>query len=418
MEIKKNIVILGAGFGGLKCALGLAKKVPNQYQVILIDKNKYQNYHAMLYEIATANLDRLRRFDFEKLKETAAFPFKEIFTLRQAQGKIKFQQDTVQEIDLKNNLVILRPDKILPFEHLVFALGSETNYFNIPRASEKSFSLKNIQDAMNIRNALDEFFYTKKQKEKIQIVIAGGGFAGCELASELSYFVKKLSLIHNFPLERVTITIVEASKRILPGAREEILNLALERLKSLKIRLLLEQPIQEISEKEVITQKGEKIEFDQLIWTAGVQANSLLKMIGGLPLAKNSCLVVNSHLQIGSFQNIFGVGDNIYCFDPKTQKPVIATAQAALDQAKVVSKNILQSIQKKPLITYRPHQPFFVIPLGGKYALVDLKILILKSWPAWLFKHLVNLKYFLSILPIQKALTLWISGLTIFQKND
>lgn len=398
--IKKNIVILGGGFGGVKCALDLAKTPlggAEQYQIIIIDKNNYHTYYPMLYEVATANLERLKKFDFEKLEETVAIPFKEIFL----KSRVKFQKAVIKEVDLKNNLVRLNNNNLLTFEYLVFALGSETNYFNIPRASEKSFGFKSVEEAMNIRNALNEIFYNKKQKEKIKIVIVGGGFSGCELAGELSYFIKKLSKIRNFPLDQVEISVIEANKQVLPGAKEEVIKLVQERLKSLKINLVLEQTIKDVSE----------IEFDILIWTAGIQANFLIKSISNLPLTNKSCLIVNEYLQISHFKNIFGAGDNILC-------PIIATAQSAIDHGKIVAKNILRDINKESLIAYQPRQPFFVIPLGSKYAVADLKIIILKGWLAWLLKYLVSLKYFLSILPIKKALTLWFLGFKLFMKND
>lgn len=399
--VKKNIVILGGGFAGVKCALDLAKAssgVAEQYQIILIDKNNYHTYQGLLHEIATANLERLKKLDFEKLEETVAVPFEAIFS----KSKVKFQKAIVKEIDLKNNLVRLSNNRLLSFEYIVFALGSETNYFNIPRASEKSFGFKNVAEAMNIRNALDEIFYTKKQKEKIKIVIVGGGLSGCELAGELSYFIKKLSQIRNFPLEQVEISIIEAQKQILQGAREAIIKLVLGRLKFLKINLILEQAISEVTEKEILTKKGERIEYDILIWTAGIQGNSLTNQIR---------LTANTFLQIDSLQNIFGAGDNIL-------SPVVATAQSAIDQGEIVAKNILRNINKKTLLAYKPRQPFFVIPLGSKYAIADLKIIILQGWSAWLLKYLISLKYFLSILPPKKALTLWFSGFKLFMKND
>ena len=410
---EKNIVILGGGFGGLRCALKLSKKLPENYNLILIDQNKYHTYYPMLYEVATANLAHLRRFDFSRLKQTVAIPFNEILKDK----KVKFERSSIKNINLEKRSILLSRNKILNFQYLVLALGSETNYFDIKNAN-KSFSLKSVEDAMNIRNSIDELFYTKKQKERIGIVIAGGGFTGCEFAAELSCFIKKIAHTHNFPKNNVELTIIEAGANILPGAKDNITRLAIQRLKSLKIKVLFEESIQKIKGAAIITSKNQKIEFDMLIWTAGVKANSIIKTIKNLELAKNDRAPVNQYLQISNHPDFFGIGDNIYYLNPKNQKPILATAQAALNEANVVAKNIIALIKKEPLETFKPKEPFFIIPLGSTYAIADIKIGIIKNVPAWILKHFVNLKYFISILPLKKSLTLWINGFKIFRKND
>lgn len=418
--MKNKILILGAGFGGIRVALDLTRYIQEiDGEIILINKNNYQDFYIDLYEIATAFIKeqskkRQIKLDFSNLKMAGAIPLKEIFKNK----KVKIIVSEVRDVSIKDKLVYLSSGQKIKFDFLVLALGSQTNYFNIPNLENKSLGLKSVNDAINIRNAIDELFYRKNKDEEIRIVIGGGGFTGCELAGELVCYLKKLSRLHNHNQDRVVLAIVEACPELLSGAGLAIRKAAKKRLEKLGIKFFFNSKIVNVLEKELVLADNSKIPFDLLLWTAGIKPNDIILKSSEINKAKNNCAVVNKFLQVESYKNIFAIGDNAYCFDEKNQCPVSATAQAAIAQGKIVAKNIRNLILNKELIEYKPRLPKFLIPLGGKYALADFRLFILKGFLPWLLKRIVVLKYYLSILSVYKAIKFWLKGFKIYLKND
>ncbi|MCH8741399.1 NAD(P)/FAD-dependent oxidoreductase [Patescibacteria group bacterium] len=413
----KNIVILGAGFGGISATKHLIGKTPDNFKIILVDKNPYHIFQSSLYEIATASLGKRypRRIDFKNLYTTAILDIKKIF---KANKYFDFVQATVNDINLKERKIILENKNTLDFDYLVFALGSETNFFGIPGAEEMALPLKNINDALNIRNAVQEVFERKQSTQRIIIIIGGGGFTGCEFASELVFYLRKLSTELGHVKERVEVKVIEAADTILPGAADWVKKAALKRMKKIGIEFFFGKQISGIKDSTILLKTGEKLYCDVFIWTAGIKANSLVERINGIKLEKGCRILSDDCLRIVPYRNIFGVGDNLYCFDSVLQTPMPATAWMAIKQGKIVAKNILNDIYGKKAIKCKSMMPRLVIPLGGKWGIVDAGPLKLKGFLGWLTKEVIILKYYVSVLPFLYALILWLKGIKIYIRND
>jgi len=414
----RNIVILGAGFGGISVAKNLIGKLPDDFRIILVDKNSHHTFHASLYEVATASLGKRlpQRIDFENLYTSAILDIREIFKKR---GQFEFIKAQVSNVNFKERKVFFKNRESVNFAYLIFALGSETNFFGIPGLEEKALPLKDTNEALNIRNAIQEVFERKQPNQRITIIIGGGGFTGCEFASELVFYLKKLSKEFGHLKERVKVTVIEASDTILPGASDWVKKAAKRRMEELEIDILFGKPISKIEDSTVLLKTGEKLYFDVFIWTAGVKANSLLEKISGVTLEKECRVLSDDCLRIVPYNNIFGVGDNLYCFDPALQTPMPATAFAAIEQGKIVARNILNDIYKKKAMKCKSlPSPRLIIPLGGKFAIVDIGPLKLKGFFGWLVKEFTNLKYYLSVLSFIPAFKLWLRGVRIYTRND
>jgi NADH dehydrogenase len=404
-----TIVILGGGYAGIRCGLSLARQLPKDYQIILVNKGAFHVPQSMLYEFATTAMEE---DSFPLLKETACFSLKQIFK----DTSVQLMEKEVSDVFLKDQLVAFSDMTNVRFDYCVFALGSETNYFDIPGLREYAFGLKDFNEAMNIRGRIAELFSSHKGNKTISIVIGGGGFTGVELAGELAHFIKKLCTEYAIAASACSVTVLEASGTVLPGANPRVQKKAKSHLESLGVSVIVNHAVERYDGKEITMKNGETVTSDMLIWTAGVRGNSLLERTKA-PLQK-SCLPVNEYLQISGLPNVFGAGDSTMCIDPKTERPVPLTAQAALDQGKAVAENIIRSIEKKQLIPFQARRPFFVVPIGGKYAIADLHAFVLEGFIAWVLKMLVWLKYLVSILPIGYGLKIWIKGLRIFIAND
>ncbi|MDP2721022.1 MAG: NAD(P)/FAD-dependent oxidoreductase [bacterium] len=414
---KSKIVILGAGFAGVRVALDLAKSAP-ELEIILINKNAYHEFHPDFYEIAAASLPesqrkQVPRLTYESLKGSVAIPLAEIF----GNTNMKIVINSVVSLDFKSQEVVLRGMKRLSYDFLVLALGSETNYFNIPDLKQFSLPLKSVDDALNIRNEIDEIFARKKEKEKINIIVGGGGFTGCELAGELVGFLRTLSKIHAHKQHEVRLSVVEASPVLINGASTSVQQAAEKRLRSLGVEIYLNSKITNVSKSTLFTDPHLVLPFDLLIWTAGVRSNSLVDRLAGVHTEK-TCLIVDKSLRIIPLKNVFAVGDLAYCFDEENSTQVAATAQTAIDQAKYTAKNIDHLIKNEPLILYKPKKPKFIIPLGGKFAVGEIAGLVLEGIEAWWLKRAAALGYFASVLPTTKAFQLWSAGNKFFVSND
>src|SRR6185503_946857 len=335
----KNIVIIGAGFGGAAAALNLEKLLRGQsdISITLIDKEPYHLFHANMYEVATSEEDLTTIAD---LKRTIAIPVVEII----GKKKIKFVQARVDHIDYEQSL-ILAGDKKIPYDYLISACGSVNNFFGIPGAPEYGYPLKTLPDAFRIRNGL-EFVVQQHSadttKPYIRIIIGGGGFTGVELAGEMRGLVDLLSWKYEYPREKIDILVVEGANRLLPGLDDRVGQDVLDRLLSLGIRIQLNSMITNVEEKFITFKSGERLEFNCLIWTAGIKAQELSCSMN-LALDKGSRVQTNKNLQAEGMPNVFFIGDQACVFD-ENNKPVPGTARQAVVQARYAARSVASQI--------------------------------------------------------------------------
>lgn len=417
---KKNILILGAGFGGIKCALELERlfkkrpKLKEKYNIVLMDKNDAHLYTPALYEVATAFKEDAEALD---LKKSVCVSVEEIL-----EGKnIKFIQGKIEKIDLSFKKVLLNDGSEWPFEYLILALGSETNYFNIEGLKEHSVGLKSFEDALAVRNKIAEYY---KEHCYLNIVVGGGGAAGVEVAGEIIGYLRKLE--NKYKGRRIEVFLAEASPAgVLPGFDEEIIKKTKERLENLGVKLICGSPLVKVDSSSAYFADGKKIDYGVLIWTGGVKPNRLLDDLclvkerrGRVELEPTMCCLSASE-DLALREKIYAIGDLTCFYDPKTKVPLPGTARIAMSEAKVVAKNIFSDLAYQPKIKYVPAKSFpFVIPIGGKFAVAKVGPFKIFGFSAWILKMLVEFHYFHSILPFGPAFKKWIKGVWIYVKND
>lgn len=413
----ERVVIIGGGFAGVRICLDLLHSKQSIF-LTLIDKNSHHSYHPDYYEIASAITREPRNAssaDLLDLRQTAAIPFFKIF------GKyrnIEILRDEAIDIDFKKTLIKTRDGRELFYDSLIIASGSKTSFYGIKNLSAFAFEFKTINDALNIRNNLHEIFANKPKKENIKIIIGGGGFSGCELAAEISLYIKSLRKIYGRPSKSAEIEIIEASENILAGANVWAKRKAVKRLEKLGIKISFNLKIQKIEEHKLIFEDKKTANFDMLIWTAGVEGENISKLFPKKTVHETkSCLITDKYLNVLDMKNVFAAGDIAYALDEKNI-PAKMTAQTAISEGKYIAEIIKKRLSNKNVAPYKPKQSKFIIPLGGKYAIADLGFIKFSGFLAWCLRNIVTLKYFLSILPISKAIALWFSGLKIYIKND
>ncbi len=412
---KKQILILGGGFAGVRAALDLERKNLTNTKITLVSRDHFHEYHPDLYEVASAFLPETgsksqRKLRYQHLRGTVTVPLNTIFQNK----NIEIIQDSVKEINLQEKFVFLEERQKLDYDFLVIALGSTTNFFGNKKLEDNSLPMKTVTDALNIRDNIDELFLEKKRDEEISIVVGGGGFSGCELAGEMSRYVKDLALLHNHPKEKVKITIVESCPNLINGAQKWVQGKALERLQKLGVEVALASKIVDIEKNKLVLENGNKLQYDILVWTAGVKANPVVETINGVKLEKNVCLAIDKYSRVIGNDHVFAIGDNAYCYDYLHSCVVPPTAQLAIAQGQAVANNLARIVKGEGLVEFQPEMPDFIIPIGRNFALAKVFGLNLSGRLAWWLKRLVALKYLISILPFYTAFRTWLLEVKFF----
>ena len=398
-----EVVIVGGGFGGVR----VAKKLSGwseRIHITLIDKSRYHTFYPNLYKVATAHIPETfghLAVNFYDLKNSSIYPLEDIFL---NDLNVTVLEKEVVGIDFKKHKILFKDSEACSYDVLVLAAGSETNYFNIPGMKERALTLKSFFDALAIRNAVDEVFATSPKNHIIQVIIGGGGFTGCELAAEMAGYMKNLANIHGRPEYYSECRIIEATEALLGGASPALQKKAEERLAALGIKFALNSTIESVADKKVILADGKEMPYDVLVWAAGVKANDLVKTITGAKLKKASCAAVDKFLRILPYENVFGVGDLTFCIDEATGKSLPMTASVALREGDLVAKNILNLFNKKSLKEYKQRHLGFIVPLGGKYAILESGEMKLSGILPWILHYIIFFKYWWGLVGFWKTI--------------
>lgn len=416
-------MILGGGFGGVRAALYLNKKLchRNDIKLILIDKNDAQSFTPALYEIASIyGVDHEHPFH-GKFRGAVCIPYKDIF-----RGKnIELVQADISHIDLDQKHVVTSAGNTLEFEYLVIALGTMSSTFGVPGADEYAYKFKTIEDGLMVNDKIENLYLEASQGKRgtpINILIVGAGFNGIELAAELSNCAPHIAHRHKITKQHcVSITILEAGPFILPMISEKERHVIETRLGQLGINVMVNTSVEEIGPDYVKSKNGSVMKSDLIIWSAGVRALDLFKKVSGLELDERGRIFVDEYLRARNHEKTFVVGDNLILIDPASQRPIPQMAYLAIEQGRVAAENIVRLIEGRSdkLIKYKPGYNFWIAPLGGKNAVAHLgKWGTYHGFLGYLLRQAADLRYFLSVLPFWRGLKLFCEDVKIFSKND
>lgn len=365
----KNIVVIGAGYGGLTAALRLERLLKKHpfFKVHLIDKHPFHTIKTQLHEAAVHNTE-------------VSIPLYKILKRR----NIQFHLGEVKDIDVQNKTITI-DNKLLGFQFLVIAIGSKVNYYNIPGMAEYSFPLQTLYDAEKIYEHILKVCSISAsekneniRKENLRFVIGGGGLSGVEFAGELADQTKKCISNFNLDENEVEIILIEAASRLVPFMDEELSEKIKQRLIDKGVKILLNSKIIKRTEDEVFLENGKIIRTKNFIWTGGIRVSDLLKR-GGLKTGQAGRVIVNEYLQADGNKFVYAVGDSANAINPVTGKPVPAAAQFALQQGGLVAENIYAEIFGKPKKAYYPKVLGEVVSLGKHLAIGWLALPILKK---------------------------------------
>jgi NADH:ubiquinone reductase (H+-translocating) len=408
-----NIVIVGGGFGGVGVALGLEKKFRKNknISITLIDKRNYHLFTPNLFEVATAEEELT---SVKQSKKSITLPFSEIFKGK----KIRFLQSGLKSIDAQKKQLDLG-HKQIPFDYLIVALGSQSDFFGIAGAQKYSMVLKDLPDALRIRNQIEFAVQAQKfdmSKKTVRIVVAGGGYTGVELAGELKGLADFVAWKNQYPREKIEIEVIEGTNSLVPGFDSRLSRDAYGRLQELGVRVRLSARISEVDEHFVGLMAGDKIAYDVLLWSAGVKAND--SGIKNAELDKKGRLLVNEFFQINGQHNIFALGD-IACVMDSSGRPVPSSAQDAQDQSKYISYALSFILNnQKPPLPYKSHKHGFIVNVGGKWAIMSYSGFYNTGWLAYFIDKLAHVRYYIPVVGLFKAMKIVLFQMEVYSRND
>ncbi len=405
----KSIVVAGAGFGGLTTALRLESslRAHPDWRIILIDRHPYHLFTPALYEISAIPREGA---PLAALKTALAIPIREII----ADRRMTFVEGHIAAIDISLRRVALQDGRMISYAILVLALGSETNYFGIPGLQEHAHPLKTFDNAVKIRNRIEDLV---AEKSSLRVVVGGAGAAGVELAGEFSNFLCHLEERLGAGREcSAEIVLVEAAEEILPGFDPWVVRTAAGRLEKLGVKIKTKTRIVAVTPDEIQCQGAPSIPYDLLIWSGGVTGCPLYQTLG-LPLTDKKTPAVNEFLE--ARPNVFVVGDGAGFIDPRTGSLLPWNVPVAEAQARYLAKNIIRRIRGMPPRQFRPLRRYpSILAVSKKYAIADLVFMRFSGFTGWIAKILAELRYLLFLLPIRKAFNRWRRNVILYAKND
>lgn len=379
----KHVLIVGAGFAGIKLARELDRD--HRFHITLISDRRSFEYHAALYRSVTG------RSHLE-----VEVPLVDIF----AGSRVEVVYDQVKKIDAKNQTVTCQSKERYHYDELVLALGSVTAYFGIAGLPEFSYGMKSIAEAAELKQHLHAEL-TAGHKPDGHYVVVGGGPTGVELAGELVSYLKQLRQNHNIR-KPFTVDLVEAAPRILPALPERFGQMIHYRLEKLGVRVYTGVAVKGETASELKLPDG-NIDTHTVIWTAGMTNNPLFADHPKLfKLAKGQKVEVDEHLSAAP--HVWVAGDSA-----STQHA--GWAQTALYDGRYLAE-VMRSLEDGlPLPTYAPKAPVGAIPVGPHWCAVNTpRGTQLFGRIGWWGRRWVDFKLFWGLLPARLAWRAWIMG--------
>ncbi len=376
------VVVVGGGFAGLTLVRALARQ---PVRVLLVDRHNYHLFTPLLYQVASALLN----------PSEIAQPIRKLV---RGLRNCSFRVAEVQDIDLDKRMV--RTDRgDITYDFLVVAAGSVNNYFGNPTIEEHSLSLKDLPDAIGLRNWILRRFEAsvwernpERRRQLLTFAVVGGGPTGVEFAGALMELIR---LLRRRDFRRVAgidprVVLVEATQYLLPGFAPRLQAAARLDLERKGVEVRLGAAVRQLTPGRLVTEAGPSISTASVIWTAGVRGSPLGERLG-LPVDRGGRVPVEPTLQLRGRPEVMVIGD----LASLEELPMLA--QVAIQQARLAAENIGNSLAGQPPQPFRYHDLGIMATIGrnaGVAQIGPLRLTGFAGWLLWLVVHLANIVTF------------------------
>ncbi len=386
---RKRVVIIGAGFGGIQ----LAKELKNSpYQVVLIDKNNFHCFQPLMYQVATSRLDA----------ESIIYPIRKIF---RKQKHFSFRMASIKEVIADENKVIIGKREVA-YDYLVIATGAKTNFRKNEGLIVSAMPMKSINEALELRSLILQNFENalminneRKRQGLLNIVIAGAGPTGVELAGAIGELKQKV-LPKDYPsidFTKMNIYLVQSRDRVLPALSEKSSGVVKSYLEKLGVTIVFNTRVLDFFGDYVSTNQDDII-ARTLIWTAGVEGAP----ISGLNKdcsAPGNRIATDEYNKVVGYQNVYAIGDVAAIINEETPRGHPMVAPVAMQQGQLLAKNLIAIDKGAPTKAFQYKDKGSMATVGKNKAVVEIGKRQFKgtfAWLVWMAIHLLSLVGFTS----------------------
>lgn len=380
-----DVVVIGAGFGGLNLIEGLAG---TDRDLLLVDRHNYHTFQPLLYQVATAGLG----------PEHVAHSVRDIL---QSQSNASFRMGTVADVRFSDRTVEFESRDSLSYRHLVIAAGASSNYFGIDGAREHAVPIKNLHNTLFLRShILERFEEADRDPARIEdgilnFVVVGGGPTGIETAGALmELFDQVLRYDYSDELvDRARVVLIEMLPHLLDPYESSLRTYTREALEDRGVEVKVETTVERAHEEAVDLQSGESIPTETLIWAAGVKANPLADHLD-VEQTRAGRIVVDDDLRVPGRDAVFAIGDIAGATD-EDDELLPQLAPVAIQQGCHVARQIQRIEKDKPTESFVYDNPGQMATIGRHDAVVELANGWTMSgyfaWVIWVFLHIAKL---------------------------
>jgi NADH dehydrogenase len=374
---KPRVLILGAGFGGLTAA----KALRDHAEVTIVDRHNFQTFLPLLYQVASAGL----------AADHVAHPVRGALRKSGAQ----FRMGSPLSIDHINKTVKIDSSEVLPFDHLIIAMGSATADFGVKGVNEFALGMKSVHEALAIRAEVMRRFEDLcrfQDATHFTIAVVGGGPTGVEMAGAFAELIRgPLKNDQAQAAANMKVILIEAGPRLLPSFSPSLSARTKKDLEKLDVQVMLNTAVEEVTNSSINIKGAAAIPAQITIWAAGVRGEPTASALN-LPLISTR-VDVDQTLQVKNYPHIWAIGD-ISGFKTSDGKFLPMVAPVALQQGRFVAKQIMNLAQNKSLGVFKYLDKGSMATIGRNKAVVEVrnfKLTGILAWYAWLWLHLFYL---------------------------
>ena len=406
--METNIVIVGAGYGGILTAKKLAKKFKKNEDVTitLIDKNPYHMMLTELHEVAGYRVE----------EDAIRASLKKIFAGR----KVNVVLDTITNFDFDHKRVVGQY-KTYEYDYLVIAAGSKPTFFGVHGAEENAYKIWSYDDALAVRHRLEVMFKEanrmplKEDRQKfLSFYVVGAGFTGVEMAGELAEYMPFMCERYAVDLEDVSIHIVDILERTIPNLPGKLSNKVEKRLDKMGVEVLLNTSVTAIGPDYIETMKGGETKQSPaglVIWAAGIESADITgEAAKYLESAGRGRIKTDKYLRSLNDESVYAIGDNMLYTPEGHDAPVPQVVENCEHSAATAARNIHVAVTGNGTMEeYKPSFHGFMVCVGGRYGVARVGLpnfmVNLPSFLAMMSKHMINIIYFFQVLGWNKVWT-------------
>ena len=335
---RPRVLVLGGGFAGVGAARNLGKAKAD-VDVVVVDNNNYHTFTPLLYQVATDLLGTA----------TVGHPLRDLF---HGQDNVLVHTCRVTAVNLDKRKAEFDGMPPLSYDYLVVALGAQVNFFGVEKAGDHAFPLYTLADAVRLKEHILERWEAADKDPvliddgALNVVVVGGGPTGVESAGAIAELYRAIFVkdYPNIPQERAEIVLVEAGDDIFAMFKKNLRTYAEKALTKRDVEVLTGEIVESVTPTRVTLKSGRVIPAHTLVWGAGLQANSIVEMLG-LELQKGKRIPVQPDLSIAGHPEVFAVGDIAWITDAKTNKVLPQLGSVALESGRAAGDNIARIVK-------------------------------------------------------------------------